>query len=147
MNHVHCGKVKGIVHFESNFLCVLSSLKSIQDVGVFVSAVVSILIFLGHIMEVYGHHLKEHAQRSPDHESGLQMSGLSITSINVYLHLRVIKSCLIWTSLCMLFEVVTIDLHYMTDGPKNIKIETTAETKTPTSWMPFNGISFDVMFW
>jgi len=31
----------------------------------------------------------------------------------VYLHLRVIKSCLIWT--CMLFEVVTIDLHYMTD--------------------------------
>jgi len=33
----------------------------------------------------------------------------------VYLHLRVIKSCLIWTSLCMLFEVVAIDLHYMTD--------------------------------
>jgi len=33
----------------------------------------------------------------------------------VYLHLRVNKSCLIWTSLCMLFEVVTIDLHYMTD--------------------------------
>jgi len=33
----------------------------------------------------------------------------------VYLHLRVIKSCLIWTSLCMLFEVVTIDLHYMSD--------------------------------
>jgi len=31
----------------------------------------------------------------------------------VYLHLRVNKSCLIWTSLCMLFEVVTIDLHYM----------------------------------
>jgi len=30
-------------------------------------------------------------------------------------HLRVINSCLIWTSLCMLFEVVTIDLHYMTD--------------------------------
>jgi len=41
----------------------------------------------------------------------------------------------------MLFEVVTIDLHYMTDRhkrllPKNIKIETTGETKTPTSWMP-----------
>jgi len=33
----------------------------------------------------------------------------------MYLHLRVIKSGLIWTSLCMLFEVVTIDLHYMTD--------------------------------
>jgi len=59
----------------------------------------------------------------------------------VYLHLRVIKSCLILTSLCMLFEVVTIDLHYMTDGHKwfdlkIIKIETTVETKTPTSWMP-----------
>jgi len=36
-------------------------------------------------------------------------------AINVYLHLRVIKPSLIWTSLCMLFEVVTIDLHYMTD--------------------------------
>jgi len=39
----------------------------------------------------------------------------------------------------MLFEVVTIDLHYMTDRhklDKNIKIETTAETKTPASWMP-----------
>jgi len=48
----------------------------------------------------------------------------------VYLHLRVIKSCSIWTSLCMLFEVVTIDLHYMTERNKrfdlkNIKIETT----------------------
>jgi len=40
----------------------------------------------------------------------------------------------------MLFEVVTIDLHYMTDRQeqfdlKNIKIENTVETKTPTSWM------------
>jgi len=40
----------------------------------------------------------------------------------------------------MLFEVVTIDLHYMTDrkerfDQKNIKIET-VETKTPSSWMP-----------
>jgi len=46
-------------------------LKGIQDVGVFVSPVVSILTFLGlmsisHIMEVYGHHLKEHAQASPN---------------------------------------------------------------------------------
>jgi len=36
--------------------------------------------------------------------------------------------------------VVTIDLHYMTDRQerfdlKNMKIETTAETKTATSWM------------
>jgi len=41
----------------------------------------------------------------------------------------------------MLFEVVTIDLHYMTDRQerfdlKNIKIENTVETKTPTYWMP-----------
>jgi len=61
---------KGIVHFEINFWYVLSYLKGIQDVDVFVSAVFSILIFLGqtvsHIMEVYGHHLKEHAQRSPN---------------------------------------------------------------------------------
>jgi len=38
--------IKGIVHFEINFWCVLSYLKGIQDVDVFVSAVVSILIFL-----------------------------------------------------------------------------------------------------
>ena len=39
--------VKGIVHFEINFWYVLAYLKGIQDVGVFFSAVVSILIFLG----------------------------------------------------------------------------------------------------
>jgi len=39
--------VKGIVHFEINFWYVLAYLKGIQDVGVFVSAVFSILIFLG----------------------------------------------------------------------------------------------------
>jgi len=44
-----------------------------QDVGVFISTVVSILIVLvqtvlvfSHVMEIYGHHLKEHAQRSPN---------------------------------------------------------------------------------
>jgi len=35
---------------------------------------------------------------------------------------------------------VTIDLHYMTDRQERfdlkILFETTAETKTPTSWMP-----------
>jgi len=36
---------------------------------------------------------------------------------------RVIKSCLIWTSLCMLFEVVTIDLHYMTDRYKRFDLK------------------------
>jgi len=41
--------LKGIVHFEINFWYVLAylGLEGIQDVGVFVSAVVSILIFLG----------------------------------------------------------------------------------------------------
>jgi len=65
--------VKGIVQFEINFWCVLAYLKGIQDVGVFVSAVFSILIFLGqtvrvisNIMQVYGHHLKERVQRSPN---------------------------------------------------------------------------------
>jgi len=38
---------KGIVHFEINFGYVLGYLKGIQDVGVFVSTVVSILIFFG----------------------------------------------------------------------------------------------------
>jgi len=37
--------LKGIVHFEINFLYVLSYLKGIQDAGVFVSTVFSILIF------------------------------------------------------------------------------------------------------
>jgi len=31
------------------------------------------------------------------------------------LHLQVIKSYLIWTSLCMLFDVDPLNLHYMTD--------------------------------
>jgi len=38
-------ELKGIVHFEINFWCVFSYLKGIQDVGVFVFTVVSILIF------------------------------------------------------------------------------------------------------
>jgi len=39
--------LKGIVHFEINFWCFLAYLKGIQDVGVFVSTVVSILTFFG----------------------------------------------------------------------------------------------------
>jgi len=42
-----CGNNKGIVHLEINVWYVLSYLRGIQDVGVFVSAVFSILIFLG----------------------------------------------------------------------------------------------------
>jgi len=44
---------KGIVHFEINFWYVLSYLKGIQDVGVFVSTAFSILIFLGQTVLVY----------------------------------------------------------------------------------------------
>jgi len=39
--------LKGIAHFEINFWYVLVYFKGIQDVGVFVSTVVSIFIFLG----------------------------------------------------------------------------------------------------
>jgi len=55
--------LKGIVHFEINFWYVLAYIKGIQDVGVFVSFV--LFSSVSHKMEVYGHHLKEHAQRSP----------------------------------------------------------------------------------
>jgi len=58
--------LKEIVHFEINFWYVLAYRKGIQDVGVFVSAVFSIFLSVSHIMEAYGHHLKEHAQRSPN---------------------------------------------------------------------------------
>jgi len=60
--------VKGIVHFEIDFWYVLAYLKGIQDVGVFVSTVFSILIILGQTvlvcqsytyLEVYGVHLNE----------------------------------------------------------------------------------------
>jgi len=37
--------LKGIVHFEINFWHVLAYLKGIQDVGVFVSSIFSILTF------------------------------------------------------------------------------------------------------
>jgi len=64
---------KGTVHFEIDFWYVLAYLKGIQDVGLFVSPVFSILIFLGQTVGVYQSyngdlwvHLKEHAQRSPD---------------------------------------------------------------------------------
>ena len=45
--------VKGIVHFEIKFWYVLAYLKGIQDVGVFFSTVVSILIFLGQAVLVW----------------------------------------------------------------------------------------------
>jgi len=71
-DHAEC--FKGIVNFEIIFWYVLAYLKDIQDVGVFVSAVVfNFDIFKSNRSclsviewEVYGHHLKEHAQRSPN---------------------------------------------------------------------------------
>jgi len=54
------------------------------------------------------------------------------SAISVYLHLPVIKSCLIWTSLCMLFMT---DRQQRFDQ-KNVKIDNAVETKTPTSWIP-----------
>jgi len=45
--------LKGIVHFEINFLYVLAYLKGIQDVGVFVSTVFSILIFFSQTVVVH----------------------------------------------------------------------------------------------
>jgi len=60
-----------MVHFEIHFWYVLAHLKGIQDVGVFVSAVVSIVIFLGQTVRVYqsyngGLWSPPHAQRSPN---------------------------------------------------------------------------------
>jgi len=48
----------------------------------------------------------------------------------VYLHLRVVESCLICTSLCMLFEVVTIDLNYMTDRQDWFELKTCGNKDT-----------------
>ncbi len=49
-------------------------------------------------------------------------------------------NCLIWISLCMFFfpliETVTYTCQTRTVWPKNIKIGSTEEKKTPTSWMP-----------
>jgi len=60
-------EIKGIVHFEINFWYVLTYLKSIQDAGVFVSTVFSILIFF---FQSYNGVLwgppEKHAQRSPN---------------------------------------------------------------------------------
>jgi len=53
MNNSSTTLVKGIVHFEINFWYVLAYLKGIQDVGVFVFTVDSILIFLGQTVVVY----------------------------------------------------------------------------------------------
>jgi len=69
---------KGMVHFEINFWYVLAYLKGIQDVGVFVSAVVSVLLFLGQTLPV-----------CQSYNGGL-WSPPQMCTVNVYFHLRVI---------------------------------------------------------
>jgi len=69
-------ELKGIVHFEMIFWNVLSYLKGIQDVGVFVSAVVSILIFLGQtilVCQSYNGGLWGPPQRACTEKSKLNM--------------------------------------------------------------------------
>jgi len=68
--------IKGIVHFEIIFWYVLAYLKGIQYLGVFVSAVVSILIFLGQIVLVcqsYNAGLWSPPQRACTEKSKLNM--------------------------------------------------------------------------
>jgi len=67
---------KGIVHFEINVCYVLAYLKGIQDVGVFVSAVVSILKFLGQtvlVCQSYNAGLWSPPQRARTEKSRLNM--------------------------------------------------------------------------
>jgi len=67
---------KGIAHFEINFWYVLAYLKGLQDVGVFVSAVFSILIFLGQTVFVchsYNAGLWSPPQRACTEKSRLNM--------------------------------------------------------------------------
>jgi len=68
--------LKGIVHFEINFWYVLAYLKGIQDVCIFVSTVVSILIFLGQtviVCQSYNGGLWSPPQRACTEKSKLNM--------------------------------------------------------------------------
>jgi len=97
--------LKGIVPFEMIFWYVLAYLKGIQDVGVFVSAEVPMLIFLGQtvlVCQSCNGGLWSPPQRACTEKSKLNMS------FKQYLYRGK-------NSLCMLFEVVTIDLHNMAD--------------------------------
>jgi len=68
--------LKGIVHFEIIFWYVLPYFKGIQDEGVFVSALVSVLIFLGqtvHVCQSYNVGLWSPLQRACTEKSKLNM--------------------------------------------------------------------------
>jgi len=68
--------IKGMVHFEIHFWYVLANLKGNQDVGVFLSIVVSILIFLGQTVVVcqsYNTGLWSPPQRACTEKSKLNM--------------------------------------------------------------------------
>jgi len=69
-------RIKGMVHFEIIFWYVLAYLKGTQDGGVFVSAVVSILIFLGQtvlVCQSYNAGLWTPSQRAYTEKSKLNM--------------------------------------------------------------------------
>jgi len=70
-NQPHKTGLKGVVHFEIIFWCVLAYLKGIQDVCVFVSSVFSILIFL--VKESYNGGLWSPPQRACTEKSKLNM--------------------------------------------------------------------------
>jgi len=78
---------------------VLAYLKGIQDVGVFVSAVVSILIFLGQTVLVLSVMSCNGGLWSPPQRACTE----HVLGHQCVLTLRVIKSGLIWTSPCALF--------------------------------------------
>jgi len=121
-----------IVHFEINFWYVLAFLKGIRDV--FVSTLFSILIFLG--QTVHASHTSHFSRVYVTHCLHRDFNSFTFhcKDLNTFTYIKIVfvtlrfpvglrpsiytyiyESCLIWTSLCMFFEVVTIDLHYMTD--------------------------------
>jgi len=73
---LHYEIFKGIVHFEINFWYVLAHPKDIQDVGVFVSTVVSILIFLGQTILVC--HSYNGGLWSPPHRACTEKSKINM---------------------------------------------------------------------
>jgi len=71
---IKCASLKGIVHFEIHFWYVSAYLKGIQDVGVFISTVLSILIFLGQTVFFYNAGLWSPPQRACAEKSKLNVS-------------------------------------------------------------------------
>jgi len=136
--------VKGIVHFEIIFWYVLAYLKGIQNVCVLVSTVFSILIFFGQTVVVYqsynGGYKGGPRQRACTEKSKLNMIEwytlghqcvLTFTSHSIMFNLD-FSVLALWRGPP---KPPLYDWQTTTVWPKNIKIENTVETKTPTSWM------------